>query len=45
MSTDIWRREAEYLEKTTGLSYVTEKLYHMVLYRVHFAMSGIRTHN
>ena len=38
-----WWRKSEYQEKTIDLPKVTDELYN-VLYRIHLAMSRIRTH-
>ena len=35
-----WRRKAEYSEKTTDLSEVTDIVDQIMLYQVHFAMNG-----
>ena len=40
-----WRRKPEYPKKTTDLSQVTDKRYHIMLYQEYLVVSEVRTHN
>ena len=38
-----WWRKAEYMDKTTDLPQVTDKLYHLLLYQVQFTTGGCQS--
>ena len=41
----FWWKKPEYPVKTTDMSQASDKLYHIMLYRLKLALDGVRTHN
>jgi hypothetical protein len=40
-----WWKKQEYPKKATDLSQVTDKLYHIMFFRIYLAMNEMRTHS
>jgi len=40
-----WWGNPDYTVKTTDLSQVIDKRYHIMLYRIHLTLNGVRTHS